>query len=186
VSFTVEVQPGEELYVLKEFRGSHGHVFAMAVSNQAVYLPAQKMTLRADPWYFKRIPLSEVAEVDVVKQKSIYIYLVSLVLILSGSSMIYLMMAPVLRGESGRVSGWPLAILVAGLVIPFVARARQTLLVRMNKGRYEWKPQLAMDRKTRNTYTEIQNEILEACHKAGIRTQVSEHAAEQALGADSP
>ena len=50
--FTVDVQPGEELYIVKEFRGSHSHVFAMAVSNQAVYIPAQKMTLKTDPWYF--------------------------------------------------------------------------------------------------------------------------------------
>jgi len=52
VPFTVDVQPGEELYIVKEFRGSHSHVFAMAVSNQAVYIPAQKMTLKTDPWYF--------------------------------------------------------------------------------------------------------------------------------------
>ena len=47
--FTVEPQIGEELYIKREFRGSHGNVFAMAVSNQAIYLPAQRMTLKTDP-----------------------------------------------------------------------------------------------------------------------------------------
>jgi len=172
--FTVDPQPGEELYLLKEFRGSHGHVFAMAVSNQAVYLPSQKMTLKSDSWYFKRIPLSEVLEVGVAKQKSIYIYLLSLVMIISALLMIYLMMAPVLRGEPGRVSGWPLAILVAGLVVPFIARGRKVLSVKMRKGRYKWKPQLAIDRKTREAAAELQREILEACRKASIHNVQTE------------
>jgi len=168
--FAVEPQPGEELYLLKEFRGSHDHVFAMAVSNQAVYLPAQKMTLKRDHWYFKRIPLSEAIEVGLAKQKSIYIYLLSLVMVVFGAVTMYLLMAPVLRGEPGRVSGWSLAFFVGGIVLPFIARGRTVLWVKMRKGRYKWKPQLAIDRKTRNASSEIQREILEACRKAGIHT----------------
>lgn len=172
--FTVEAQPGEEVYVLKEFRGSHGHVFAMAVSNQAVYLPAQKMTLKADSWYFRRVPLSKVTEVSVAKQKSIYIYLISSMLIVLGALMIYLMMAPVLRGEPGRVSGWPLAIFVAGLVIPFIARGRKILSVKMSKGHHTWKPQLALDKKTREAVSVLQSDILNACRRAGINTRESQ------------
>lgn len=168
--FIVEPQPGEKVYLLKEFHGSHGHVFAMAVSNQAVYLPAQKMTLKRDHWYFRRIPLSEVVEVGLAKQKSIYIYLLSLVMIVFGGLTLYLLMAPVLRGESGRVSGWPLAFFVAGLVLPFIARGRTVLSVKMRKGHYKWKPQLAIDRKTRKASSELQREILEACRNAGIHT----------------
>ena len=184
--FIVEAQPGEELYIQKEFRGSHSHVFAMAVSNQAIYIPAQKMTLKKDSWYFKRIPLTEVEEVSVSRHKPIYIYLVSMILIVSGVLMIYLMMAPVLRGEEGRVSGWPLAILVGGLAIPLVARGRQILSVKMRKGHFRWKPQLAIDRETRETCSTIQTEILSACRKAGIKTRSFNTAAEQALRADSP
>lgn len=173
MAFKVDAQPGEELYALQEFRGSHGYVFGLAVSNQAIYLPAQKMTLKSDSWYFKRVPLSEVMEVSVAKQNSVYIYLISVALIVSGLLMIYLMMGPVLRGEEGRVSGWPLAILVAGLVVPFIARGRKTLSVRMTKGNYRWKPQLAVDRKTRDTYDGILTEIMSACRRAGIKTTES-------------
>jgi hypothetical protein len=172
--FNVDVQPGEELYLLREFHGSHGHVFAMAVSNQAIYLPAQRMTLKADSWYFKRIPLTEVTEVSLAKAKPIYIYLLSLVMIVSGALMTYLMMAPRLRGEPGKVSGWPIAILVGGVLIPFIARGRNTLSVKMSKGRYKWKPQLAVDKKTREAASELQKEILQACKKAGIRTLQSD------------
>ena len=51
MAFIVTAQPGEEIYTQREFRGSHQHVFAMAVSNQALYLSAQKWALK-DDWYF--------------------------------------------------------------------------------------------------------------------------------------
>lgn len=38
----------EEVYLHKEFRGSHDHVFAMARSNQAIYIPVQKLVLKRD------------------------------------------------------------------------------------------------------------------------------------------
>src|SRR5688572_1391565 len=134
--FNVDAQPGEEVYLLREFPGSHGHVFAMAVSNQAIYLPAQKMTLKADSWYFKRIPLSEVTGVRIVKQKPLFIFLLSGVMIVFGGVTAFLMMWYALRGEAFRVSGWPLAILVGGIVIPFIARGRRTLVVMMRNGKY--------------------------------------------------
>jgi hypothetical protein len=57
--FVVDPQPGEEVYLHKEFRGSHDHVFAMAVSNLALYLPVQKLVLKRDSWSFNRVPLSD-------------------------------------------------------------------------------------------------------------------------------
>jgi hypothetical protein len=67
--FVVDPEPGEEIYVLREFRGSHSHVFAMAVSSQAVYLPMQRMVLRRDAWCFRHVPLAEVRSVSMVKQQ---------------------------------------------------------------------------------------------------------------------
>lgn len=71
--FTIDPQAGEELYLQREFRGSHDHVFAMAVSNQAVYVSVQKLVLKGDPWYFKRIPLDDVEEVRLIKQRPVYV-----------------------------------------------------------------------------------------------------------------
>lgn len=168
--FIVDPQPGEEVYLLREFRGAHGHVFAIAVSNQAVYLPAQKFALKKDPWYFRRVPLSEVKEVRFVKQKSVFILLLSGLMIVFGGVTGFLIMWYALRGEAVRVSGWPLAFFVGGVILPFIARGRRTLVVIMSNGKYKWKPQLAVDKKTRETYLRLQDEIVQACRKAGIQT----------------
>src|SRR5258708_36753313 len=106
--FVVDPQPGEEVYREREFRGSYGHVFAIAVSNQAVYLPAQKFALKKDPWYFMRIPLSEVKEVRLLKQKPIFILTLSALMIFFGGVTAFLMMWYALRGEPIRVCGRPL------------------------------------------------------------------------------
>lgn len=168
--FIVDPQPGEEVYLLKEFQGSHGHVFAIAVSNQAVYLPAQKFALKRDPWYFKRVPLSEVKAVRLVKQRSVFVLFLSVVMIVFGGVTGFLLMGYALRGEAVTVSGWPLAFFIGGIIIPFIARGRRTLVVMMSNGKYRWKPQLVVDKKTRETYVKLQDEIVQACRKAGIQT----------------
>jgi hypothetical protein len=168
--FIVEPQPGEEVYLLREYRGSHGHVFAIAISNQAIYLPAQKFALKKDPWYFRRVPLSEVREVRFLKQKPVFVYVLAALMIAFGGVTGFLMMWYALRGEPIRVSGWPLAFFVGGVILPFIARGRRTLVVLMSNSKYKWKPQLAVDKKTRETYASLQDEIVQACRKAGIQT----------------
>jgi len=169
--FTIDPQPGEEVYLQREFRGSHDHVFAMAVSNQAVYVSAQKLALKRDPWYFKRIPLNEVEEVRLVKQRPVYVLLVGLLMISFGGILSVLMMWRAFNpmpGVTYHVSGWPFAILVGGIIIPFIARGRKTLIVRTRQGRFKWKPQLAVDRKTRERCSHIQDELVTACGGVGI------------------
>jgi hypothetical protein len=73
-------------------------------------------------------------------------------------------------GVAYHVSGWPFAIFVGGIIIPFIARGRKILIVRMRKGRFKWKPQLAMDKKTREHCSHLQEELVDACRKAGIST----------------
>lgn len=172
MTFAVDPQPGEEVYLLKEFRGANDHIFAMAVSNQAIYLSRQKLALR-DPWYFKRVPLSDVREVRLLKQRPIYIIALSLFMIGFGTVLSILMMWRSFNPMPGvpyMVSGWPFAIAVGGMIIPFIARGRKTLVVRMRKGKFKWKPQLALDKKTRELCSNIQEEVLQACKKAGIHT----------------
>ena len=169
--FIVDSQPGEQVYLQKEFRGSHDHVFAMAVSNQAVYVSAQKFALKRDPWYFKRVPLSDVREVGLVKQRPIYVILLSAIMIVFGAVLSFLMMWRALHPMPGVpywVSGWPFAIVVAGIMIPFIARGRKILIVRMRKGTFKWKPQLAVDKRTRELCSNLQDEIVQACKKAGV------------------
>jgi len=169
--FIVDPQPGELIYLQKEFFGSHSHVFAMAISNQAVYVSAQRFVVKGDTWYFKRIPLSDVREVQLVKLRAIYLIMLSAIMIVFGGFVSFQMMwfaYHAVPGMATRGSGWPFAILVGGIVIPFIARGRRTLIVRMRKGKFKWKPQLAVDKKTRELYSNLQNEIVQACKKAGV------------------
>jgi hypothetical protein len=175
MSFIVNRQPGEEVYLQREFRGSHQHIFAMAVSNQALYLSAQKWALK-DTWYFKRVPLSEVREVRLIKQRPGFILILALLMIAVGGLISFLMLRNMyfpMAGVPARASGWPIAIFVGGLVIPFIARGRKTLVVQLEKGRFKWRPQLAVDKNTRELYATIQQELIAACKRAGIQTSVS-------------
>ena len=171
--FVVDPQPGEEVYLQKEFRGSHDHVFALAVSNQALYLPVQKLVLKRDPWFFRRVPLSDVLDVRLLEQRPLSLILLAAAMIIFGTVLSVLMMWRAFNPMAGvpyKVSGWPMAIAIGGVIIPFIARKRRTLLVRMCKGKYKWRPQLAIDKKTRQLCSDIQDEILQACKKAGIQT----------------
>jgi hypothetical protein len=171
MAFIVDPQPGEQVYLQKEFRGTHDHVFAMAVSNQAVYVSAQKFALKRDPWYFKRVPLSDVREVRLLRQRPIYVIMLSASMILLGAVLSFLMMWRAfhpMQGVPYEVSGWPFAIAIGGIIIPFITRGRRILIVRMRKGTFKWKPQLAVDKKTRELCSNLQDEIVLACKKAGV------------------
>ena len=173
--FIVNPQSDETVYLQREFRGSHKHIFAMAVSNQAVYLSAQKFALK-DTWYFKRVPLEDVMQVQLVKQRAIVIVLLSALMIIFGGLISSVMLWNTFHPTPGlvtRASGWPIAIFVGGFVLPFVARGRRILVVRMKKGKFKWKPQLAIDKKTRDLCSRIQQELLEACRRVGIQVAES-------------
>jgi hypothetical protein len=97
--------------------------------------------------------------------------MLSVILLSFGTVLSVLMMWRAFNPEPGvpfHVSGWPFALAVAGVIIPFIARGRRILIVRMHKGKFKWKPQLAVDKKTRELCAKIQVEILQACKKVGI------------------
>ena len=170
--FTIDPQPGEEVYVARDFRGSHDHSFAMAVSNQAVYVHARAMSATAASTYGKRIPLHEVRAVQLRKERNTSLLLIAAGMFILGLAISVLMMWRALDPGPGgyTVSGWPFAITVGGLVIPFVARGRKSLVVMTRDEEYKWTPQLSIDRKTRNGCAELQDELLAACRRAGIVT----------------
>jgi hypothetical protein len=175
MAFKVDPQPGEEIYLHREFRGSHKHLFGIAISNQAIYLPEQKwLTLKKDTWHFRRYPLSEVKAVQLKKQRPIPLFLASIAMLLFGTASATVMMWRSLHWQPGEVtyvSGWPFAIAVGGLVLPFLARKRRTLLIFTTSKMYKWKPQLAVDKQTRMTSAELQDSVIRACSKAGILAQ---------------
>ncbi|MCI0615996.1 hypothetical protein L0244_23685 [bacterium] len=165
--FEVNTEAEEELVLMREYHGSKGYVFAFAVSNQAINSPSKKLFVKN---FFERIPLSKVLDVSLRKLKPIFLYILAIIMIAVGAITTYWMMAPVLKGQGGDIKGYPIAIVVGGLVISFIARGRKALVVRMVDETYEWKPQLVVDSASRKQIASIQNEILEACKKVGIPT----------------
>lgn len=168
--FEVNPEPGEEVILVRELRGTHGAVFAFAVTNQAIHLPAKKFFSKGDPWCFRRIPLAKVVEVSLRRLRPIFLYTTAVVMIVVGVITTYWMMAPVFEGKGGEIKGYPIAIFVCGLVIPFIARGRRSLMIRMVNETYKWKPQFVVDSASRKQIAAIQNEIIEACKKVGIST----------------
>lgn len=170
--FTINSASGEEIYLFREFRGSHQHVFAIAVTNQAFYVPVQKkLTLQKDSWYFKRVPLCDIKQVRLSKQRYLPLLLLAAIMFLFGSVTSALMMWQNLHpfpGEPIRGSGWPIAIAVGGVVIPFVSRGRRILTIETRDGKYKWKPQLAVDKKTRSLCSRIQDEVMQASIRTGV------------------
>src|SRR5205085_1155295 len=135
--------------------------------------PTQKrFTLKTDPWYFKRVLLNEIEQVKLKRQRYFLLLIVSVIMFLFGSAisfqMIWHNLHP-LPGEMLHGSGWPIAVAVAGIIIPFISRGRRILTVETLNKNYSWKPQLAVDRKTRNICSRIQDEVLQACIRAGVR-----------------
>jgi hypothetical protein len=170
--FTINPESGEEIYLFREFRGSHQHVFAIGVTNQAFYVPVQKkLTLQRDSWHFKRVPLSDVKQVRLSKQRYLPLLLLAGIMFLFGAVTSVLMMWQNLHpfpGEPIRGSGWPIALAVGGVIIPFISRGRRILTIETRDGKYKWKPQLAVDKKTRSFCSRIQDEVMQASIRAGV------------------
>src|SRR4030095_7759440 len=83
--FSISPESGEQLLLMKEFRGSHNHVFAMAVSDRALYVSKQKLGFKNSGWFMKRLQLAEVEAVSLIKQRPVYLLGLSGLMILLGS-----------------------------------------------------------------------------------------------------
>jgi hypothetical protein len=147
-------------------------VFAIGVTNQAVYVPVQrKLTLKKDSWHFKRVALCDVKQVRLTKQRYLPLLLLAAMMFLIGSVTSVLMIWQNLHpfpAKPTRASGWPIAIAVGGVIIPFISRGRRILTIETRDRKYKWKPQLAVDKKTRSLCSRIQDEVMQASIRAGV------------------
>jgi hypothetical protein len=92
-------------------------------------------------------------------------------MVLSGSVLSYFMFAPLIDHESGRheISGWPMAIVVGGLLMPFATKGRLGLEVKTNDKTFRWKPPLVVDKASKEKIQALFNEIIAACEKSGLK-----------------
>jgi hypothetical protein len=168
MSFEIHLEDGERLIANLSFIAGKRGSLNLAISDRAIYLPRRKFFAVSDPNYCERVPLNRALQATVRKLNPYPLWTLALVMVLAGSLTTVLMMLPILRGEEGNVSGYPPAIVLVGLVIPFVARRRYGLTISIEDDPFSWKPPLFVDSASRKAVGSFLDRVIEACRKAGI------------------
>jgi hypothetical protein len=141
MAYEVVPEPGEEVRYIQLDLSRKVQPFHFAVSNRAIYIPRIKLIAKTDPFYFQRVPLDQVREVAVKRLRPYALWLLAALMIPAGLLSSFFMMEGVMNGTSPthRVTGWPIAVFVGGLLVPFVAKGRLALRIEFNDGSYRWK-----------------------------------------------
>lgn len=164
----VELEPGEELLTNLGYQASEdSRPFAIAISDRALYLLGRKRIALSDPYFFQRVPKEQVELVRIRRLRPHGMWAVALLSFVTGLVLSVLMVLALVHGEETKVSGYPLALVVVGLVIPFAIRGRYGLLVEMAKP-YRWKPPIVLGRRDRESIQSVFDEIVEGLQAAGI------------------
>ena len=166
----IPLEPNEELVFSDSFQADSKTLpFAFAASNSNVFISQEKHFAK-EPWYFKKIPVEQIKQVFLRRERSLPLVLISALLFISGLILAFIMMSNALNQAPGtRVSGVPFAMIVCGLVIPFLAKGRKVLIIESVTGTHKWKPRLVVDKKSRNQIKTFQAEILNVCERLGIK-----------------
>jgi len=168
----IDPLPNERTIVNVKYQASSRSVpFALGITDQAVYVPAKKLWARDDPWYIKRVPITQVRQVIVKRTPALAILLVAALMVAGGLLFLFFMLDPIVHGQGGRISGWPLAILVGGLLLPFVARGRRSLRIVFNEGKYNWTPPVVIDKGSREYIQQLLDHIIGGFRSAGVSVE---------------
>ena len=168
----IDPLPNERTIVNVKYRPSSRSVpFALGITDQAVYVPARKLWARDDPWYIKRIPIAQVRQVIVKRTPAIAILFVAALMVAGGLFFLYFIVDPIVHGQGGRVSGWPLAILIGGILLPFVARGRRSLRIIYTDGKYSWTPPIVVDKRSRDYIQQLLDHIIGGFRSAGVSVE---------------
>ena len=168
--FDVKLDEAEHLIALLSFEASKkSEAFHLAITDRAVFLPRKKLFAVKDPTYCERVPLNRVIEASVEKLSPYFLWTLGLVMMLVGTVTTGLMMLPILKGERGELSGYPPAVAVIGLVIPFIARRRYGLSISIVDEVFRWKPPLLVDKASGSEVERFLSLAADAFRQAGVR-----------------
>ena len=172
MAYKPELEPNETLALQIAFKVSEkAAVFNFAVSDQALYWTAKKAFAVNDATYFKRLRNNEISEICIRRLPPYGLWIVAILMVLVGLATIYFMCVPLINHEPGihTVSGWPIAIFVGGILLPFAARGRLGLEVRTHDKKFRWKPPLVVDKAAKHKIQTTFDQIIAACEKSGLR-----------------
>jgi hypothetical protein len=168
MSFEIHSEDGERMIANLSFSAGRRGSLHIAISDRAAYLPRRKFFAVSDPNYCERVPLNRVVQATVRKLNPFFLWALALVMVFAGSVTTALMMMPIVRGQGGTVSGYPPAIVVVGLIIPFIARRRYGLTISIVDNGFSWKPPLLVDGASRKAVGSFLSHVADACRNAGI------------------
>jgi len=167
--FEINLEEGERLIANLSFVVSgNSEAFHIAITNHAIFLPRKKFFALKDPTYCERVPLNQIVNTKIKKLNPFFLWTLALLMVVGGAVITELMMLPVLRGEGGQLSGYPPAVALVGLVIPFIARRRYGLSISMVDESFLWKPPLLVDKTSRTAVELFLTQAAGAFRQAGI------------------
>ena len=176
MAYIPELEPSETVALQIAFKVSEkAAAFNFAVSDKALYWPATKAFAVNDATYFRRIRNNEISEVCIRRLPPYGLWVAAVLMVLAGLVTAYFMFAPLISKEPGehRVSGWPIAIVVGGILLPFAARGRLGLEVRTHPKTFRWKPPVVVGNASKQKIQATFAEIIAACEKWGLRVTSS-------------
>jgi len=189
MAYEIQAEPGENILLDLDFQVSPGsgtgfivtggalareskkrERLRLAISDQAVYLPATRFVVSGDPHYFRRVAREQVRAVCVQRLRPYGLWIAAALMAAAGLVTEIMVMLPLVTQARGtyQVSGWPLAILVGGLLLPIAGKGRARLVVHLAKGRFGWNAPLVVDRASKQRIAAALDEIVAACRKAGF------------------
>ena len=172
MAYEPQLEPDEKLICQWFLQvGKKTEPFHFAASDRALYWPRKKLIALKDPYYFQRIPHSQIQQVSVKRLSPYLLWILAGIMILAGLFTSILMMEPILKHEPGahRVSGWPFAVFVGGVLLPFAARGRFGLHISTSDRNLKWSPPLVVDGGSKEKIAKTLTGIANVCQKAGLR-----------------
>jgi hypothetical protein len=106
--------------------------------------------------------MSDVRRLAIKKLSPIGLWIASALLIIIGGGITASMIFLLLRGDKATIGGVPPAMVVGGIVLPFLARKRYGVSVEMVNGTFLWKPPLLIDKRSKRALTEFLNRFAAA------------------------
>lgn len=98
----------------------------------------------------------------------------AVLMLLFGAGMTYIMLDPILHGQGGRVSAWPIVVGLGGVILPFAARGRRTLRIVYDDGKYQWSPPVVVDSASRQYIGGLLDHVAGGLRAAGISVEVDD------------
>ena len=174
MAYEPELENGENVQLRVQLALSKkAQPFHLAISDRALYWPAIKLVAKSDPYYFRRITHNQIQEVEIRRLAPYGFWALAAVMVVVGLISTVFMMQPLLARTPGthQVSGWPIAIFVGGLILPFAAKGRFGLRITTTQKTFKWKPPMIVDKISKDKVAETLTSIRTTCESAGLRVK---------------